>query len=192
MAHQQSGGTPRLAQTESYRAPLDAFRQGLRENGWVEGQNVSIGYRFAEGDAKRLPALAAELVQLRPEVIVLKPRWPSRPSRMPHRPFRSSWPQASTRCQFVASMARPGGNITGMSLTSEELSGKRLQLLTEIIPRLPRVAVMTNPVNPAATLSLAQTRSAAQSLGVQILPIEVRLRTSRVHFLPSQRHAPML
>ena len=75
---------------------------------------------------------------------------------------------------FVTSLARPGGNITGMSLTSEELSGKRVQLLTEIIPSLTRVAVMANSVSPAATLSLEQTQAAAQSLRIQILPIEVR------------------
>jgi len=167
---------PGLARTESYRALLEAFRQGLRETGWVEGQNVSIEYRFAEDNVDRLPALAAELVRLNPEVIVVEATLAiqaikNATSSIPIVMATSIDPASM---HFVVSLVPPGGNMTGMSLTSEELSGKRLQLLTEVIPGLTRVAVMANAVNPAATLSLAQTQAAAQSLRIQIVPIKVR------------------
>ena len=166
---------PGRAQADSYRVLLEAFRQGLQENGWVEGQNVSVQYRFAEGDANRLPSLAAELVQLQSQVIVVEATVAiqavkNATSSIPIVMATSIDPVSM---HFVTGLARPGGNITGMSLISEELSGKRLQLLTEIVPKLTRVAVMTNPGSPAARLSLAQTQAAAQSLGMQILPIEV-------------------
>jgi putative ABC transport system substrate-binding protein len=167
---------PGIARAELYRALLDAFREGLRENGWLEGQNVTIEYRFAEGNVKRLPALATELVQLQPEIIVVEGTLSIQAAKNATSsiPIVMATSIDPVSMHFVAGLARPGGNITGISLTSEELSGKRLQLLTEIIPRLTRVAVMTNPVSPAATLSLAQTQAAGQSLGVQILPTEVR------------------
>lgn len=167
---------PGLARSESYRTLLEAFRLGLRESGWVEGQNISVEYRFAEGNANRLPALAAELVQLKPVIIVAE----ATPAILALKKATSSIPIVMATSidpvsmHFVVSLARPGGNITGVSLTSEELSGKRLQLLTEVVPKATRVAVMTNPTTPAAALSLAQTQAAAQSLGIQIVPIEVR------------------
>jgi putative ABC transport system substrate-binding protein len=158
------------------QALLDAFRQGLGEKGWVEGQNVNIEYRFAEGDVNRLPALAAELVQLQPEIIVVEATVAIQALKNAKSPIPIVMATSidPVAMHFVISLARPGGNITGMSLTSEELSGKRLQLLTEIVPNLKRVAVIANASSPAATLSLQQTQAAAQSLGVQILPIQVR------------------
>lgn len=167
---------PGRAQADSYRGLLDAFRQGLQETGWVEGQNLTVQYRFAEDDANRLPVLAAELVQLQSEVIVVEATVAiqavkNATSSIPIVMATSIDPVSM---HFVSGLARPGGNITGMSLISEELSGKRLQLLTEIIPKLARVAVITNPGSPAARLSLAQTQAPAQSLGIQIFPIDVR------------------
>jgi putative ABC transport system substrate-binding protein len=167
---------PGLARAESYRVLLEAFRQGLREYGWVEGQNVSVEYRFAEGNVDRLPELAAELVQLRPEVIVVEATQAIQAAKnaTPSIPIVMATSIDPVQMRFVTSLARPGGNITGMSLLTEELSGKRLQLLAEIVPGLTRVVALTNPANLGSTLSLAQTQAAAQSLGIQILPIEVR------------------
>jgi putative ABC transport system substrate-binding protein len=155
---------------------LDAFRDGLQENGWVEGKSLSIEYRFAEGDVKRLPALAEELVQLQPDVLVVEGTVAIQATKKTTTSIPTVMATSidPVSMHFAVSLARPGGNITGMSLTSEELSGKRLQILTEIIPRLTRVAVMANVESPAATLSLGQSRAAAQSLGVRIVPIEVR------------------
>jgi putative ABC transport system substrate-binding protein len=167
---------PGLARSELYRALLDAFRDGLQENGWVEGKSLSIEYRFAEGDVKRLPALAEELVQLQPDVLVVEGTVAIQATKKTTTSIPTVMATSidPVSMHFAVSLARPGGNITGMSLTSEELSGKRLQILTEIIPRLTRVAVMANVESPAATLSLGQSRAAAQSLGVRIVPIEVR------------------
>lgn len=130
---------------------VEGFRQGLREQGYVEGKNIVIEMRATEGRAERLPQLAAELVALRPDVLVAsttpgalaaKNAAPTLPVVM----FAVGDPVGSG---LVSGLARPGGNVTGVSLVNVEFSGKRLQLLKEIVPRVTRVAVLWNPLNPS-------------------------------------------
>ena len=126
---------------------IGLFRKGLRDLGWVEGQNLAIEYRYAEGKAERLPKLAAELVRLKVDLIVTHSGIAIRAAKeatqtIPIVMVVSGDPVADGT---VASLARPGGNITGLSILSPELSGKRLELLKEIIPGLSRVAVLRDP-----------------------------------------------
>jgi len=150
------------------RGLLGAFRQGLKEMGWVEGQNIAFEYRSADGKEDALPKIAAELVQLRFDAILAegtaaiqaaKNATQSTPIVM----AASNDPVASG---LIATLNRPGGNVTGLSLQSSELAGKRVQLLTEIVPKLARLVVLSNPTNPSHALALLQMRAAAQSFGV--------------------------
>jgi putative ABC transport system substrate-binding protein len=156
---------------------LEAFRQGLRELGYAEGKNVLIEYRYAEGKLDRLHELTAELVRLKVEVIVT-----AAPSST-----RSAQQATSTipivmagiggdpvEAGFVASLARPGRNITGLSALNPELSGKQLELLTEIVPKLSRVAVLGTSTLPRYAEGLKETKLAAEPLKVQIQPLDVR------------------
>jgi ABC-type uncharacterized transport system substrate-binding protein len=124
-------------------ARTDAFRQGLRELGYVEGKSIVIEWRYAEGKPDRLPAFASELVRLKVDIIVSGGAVPTRAAKeatvtIPIVMTQDPDPVGSG---FVASLARPGGNITGLSTLSPEISGKRLELLKEIVPKLSRVAV---------------------------------------------------
>ncbi len=155
---------------------LEAFRQQLRELGYVEGQNIVIEYRWAEGRAERLPDLAAELVGLKVDVIVAggtpAPLAAKRASRTIPIVMAAAGDPVGTG--LVASLAKPGGNVTGTSDHSPELTGKRLQLTKEIIPRLSRAAVLWNAANPIAALVASETEIAARTLGVQVQSLEVR------------------
>src|SRR5438132_10756850 len=145
---QQPTKVPRIgflavAPLSTFSARTEAFRQGLRELGYVEGKNIVIEWRSAEGKVDRLPTLAAELVSLKVDVIVTGSGTVTGPAKeatvtIPIVMALDNDPVASG---FVASLARPGGNITGLSAIAPEISGKRLELLKEIIPRLSRVAV---------------------------------------------------
>src|SRR5262249_46175680 len=137
-----------------YSSRIEAFRKGLRELGYVEGKNIAIEYRFAEGKEDRLRELAAELVRLKVDVIlatatpgVLAVKKAS--ATIPIVFMGVSDPVASG---LVTSLARPGGNITGLTILAPELSGKRLELLKEVVPNLIRVAALWNPANPAQEL----------------------------------------
>jgi len=152
---------------------IEAFRKGLREIGYTEGKDISIEYRFAEGKRGRLTDLAAELVRLKVDVIVtygtvgtlaVKRATKTIPIVM----TSSSDPVARG---LVASLARPGGNITGLSSVSPELTGKRLELLKEVIPKLTRVAVLWDP---SADENFKDTMVAARALNVQIQSLEAR------------------
>src|SRR5271163_1178898 len=153
------------AQSARARGLFAAFNEGLKEHGWIEGQNVSFEYRFADGKADALVTLAAELVQLRVDVILAD----STPATNAARNATHTVPIVMAAVNdpvatgFVASLSRPGGNITGLSVLAPELAGKRLQLLTETVPGLARVAVLANPSSPAAPLLLKQTQTAAQT-----------------------------
>ena len=138
-----SPGFPRPA----HDPPVDAFRQGLRELGYVEGQNLVIAYRGAEGQDERLPALAAELVGLPVAVIVaVGPTATRAAQHATHTiPIVMTGTGDPVGAGFVASLARPEGNITGLSLMMTELPGKRLELLKEAVPQSTRVAVLANP-----------------------------------------------
>jgi putative ABC transport system substrate-binding protein len=161
---------PGGARTTAVRGVLEAFRQGLKEHGWVEGQNISVDYRFAEGKEDALARIAADLVQSRPDVIVVEGTAGVQAAKTATQtiPLVMATSVDPVRNGFVASLNRPGGNVTGLSLQTGELAGKRLELLSEIVPGIVRVAVLSNPLNPSAALVLEQTKSAAQSLGVEV------------------------
>jgi putative tryptophan/tyrosine transport system substrate-binding protein len=154
---------------------LEAFRLGLRNLGYVEGKNIVIEWRSAEGKPDRLPALAADLVRLEVQVIMTGGPIPTRfakkaTSTIPIVMAQDPDPVANG---FIASLARPGGNITGLSSLAPELSGKQLELLKEVIPKLSRVAVLGTSTQPGTAESLKQTELAAGALGVKLQYLDV-------------------
>ena len=140
-----------LATVPLQSARIEAFRQGLRELGYVEGKNIVIEWRCAEGKLDRLPALAAELVRLKVDVIVSAGPTATRAAKEATAtiPIVMALDADPVGSGFVASLARPGGNITGLSTLAPEISGKQLELLKEIIPKLSRVAVFGNSTDQA-------------------------------------------
>jgi putative ABC transport system substrate-binding protein len=155
---------------------LEAFRQGLRELGYVEGQTITIEYRFAEGRPERLPALAAELVRLKVDVIVTGA--PSAPEAAKLAtstiPIVFAGAGDAVAVGLVASLARPGGNITGLAAMAPEVVGKQLELLKEVALKVSRVAVLQNPSNPSHPFVLRQAEGAARALGLQLQILEAR------------------
>ena len=155
---------------------LEAFRRGLHERGYVEGAHFTIESRYAEGNPDRLPGLATELVGLQVAVIVTSGAQAIQAvkqatSTIPVVIAASSDP---VEMGFVTSLARPGENLTGLSLSAPELSGKRLELLKEAVPAIAHVAVLANPANPNTAAQLRETQRAAQALQVQLHLMEVR------------------
>jgi putative ABC transport system substrate-binding protein len=148
---------------------IEAFRQGLRELGYVEGKNIVIEYRYAEGKLDRLPALATELVRLKVDVVVTAGPAATRPAKEATNtiPIVMGQDTDPVGNGFVASLARPGGNITGLSNLAPELSGKRLELLKEIVPKLSRVAVLANSNEPGNAQNLKEVELAAGALGIK-------------------------
>ena len=157
---------------------VDALRQGLRERGWVEGQNLVIESRSAEGKLERWPDLAADLIRLKVDVIVssLSPAIRAAMQQTSTIPIVMAGVNDPVGAGFVASLARPGGNVTGLSMLVTELSGKRLELLKETLPNLWRVAFLWNPTQPGQALALKDTQEAARALGVTLISMEVRTR----------------
>jgi putative ABC transport system substrate-binding protein len=160
-------------------ANVEAFRAGLKELGYIEGKNIVIEYRWAEGNVNRLRELAAELVRLNVDVIVVG----GSSTVLAAKQATSSIPIVMTQAGdpvavgVVASLARPGGNVTGLTSLSPDLSGKRLEVLTETVPRLSRVAVLWNPTDPGNVRNLKETQAAAQALKLQVQSLEVRSLT---------------
>jgi putative ABC transport system substrate-binding protein len=154
----------------------EAFRQGLRELGYVEGKNIVIEWRFAEGKLDRLPALAAELVHLKVDIIVTSGLGSTRPANEATNtiPIVMTQDPDPVGNGFVASLARPGRNITGLSTLSPELSGKRLELLKEIVPKLSRVAILGTSTTPGNAQALKETELAAGAFGVKLQYIDVQ------------------
>ena len=155
----------------------EAFRQGLREVGWVEGQNIVIEYRFAEGRFDRLPDLAAELVRLKVDIIVTgaTPAAAAAKNATETIPIVMVSVGDPVGLGLIASLARPGGNATGLAYSvGLEIFGKGLQLLKETVPKVSRVAVLWNPGNPGHALAIRDVKGAAQSLGVQLQLLEAR------------------
>ena len=181
-ARAQTGKTSRIgflgtSSPSLERHLVDAFRQKLRELGDVEGDKIAIEYRWAEGRDSRLPGLAAELVRLKPDVIVTT----GTPGTLAAKTATSTIPIVFTSsgnpvtAGLVASFSRPGGNITGFTISGPEMEGKRVQLLKEVVPRLSRVAMLWNSANPAIMDFYQQTRAAAAALGFALQPnVEVR------------------
>ena len=157
-------------------ARIEAFRQGLRDLGYVEGKNIVIEWRSAEGKLDRLPALAAELVRLKVDVIVTTGPAPTRPAKEATStiPIVMAFDNDPVGNGFVASLARPGGNITGLSTLAPEISGKQLEVLKEIVPRLSRVAVLGSSTTPGNAQSLKETELAAGAFGVKVQYLDVR------------------
>jgi putative tryptophan/tyrosine transport system substrate-binding protein len=159
----------------------EAFQQGLRELGYVDGQNIVIEWRFAKGKADLLPELAAELVRLKVDVIIAPATLAIQAAKQATKTIPIVFPRAGDPVAYglVDSLARPGGNVTGLSNLSLDLSGKRLELLKEALPRISRVAVLYAPQLPQ---SFKETQTAAQFLGVKFKRWKCeRPPTSKVH-----------
>jgi len=155
---------------------FEGFRHGLGELGYVEGQNIAIESRWAEGKYDRLPGLAAELVRLKVDVIVTAAVPAIRAAKEATRtiPIVMASVVDPVTTGLVASLARPGGNITGLSTMAPELVGKQLQMLKEVVPKSSRVAVLWNPANPGNAPQLREAEAAARTLGVRLQPLEAR------------------
>src|SRR5256712_7613225 len=155
---------------------FEAFRQGLRELGYVEGQNIAIESRWAEGQYDRYPALAADLVRLKVEVIVAVTGAATQAAQQATRtiPIVMSLVQDPVGSGLVASLARPGGNVTGTSVMAPDLVGKQLELLKEVVPKVSRVAFLRHPANPASAANLREAEAAARVLGVRLQTLEAR------------------
>ena len=154
----------------------EAFRQGLRQLGYDEGKNIVIEWRSAEGKPDRQPALAGELAGLKVDVIVTVGSGDTRAAKEATATIPIVMIQAGdpVRSGFVASLARPGGNITGLANLRPELSGKRLELLKEILPRLSRVAVFASSISPDYAQTLKEIELAAGAFGVKLLSLDIR------------------
>jgi putative tryptophan/tyrosine transport system substrate-binding protein len=177
---QQPEKVPRIGflAAVSYAANLvrfEAFREGLRELGYVEGQNISIEWRYAEGKPDRLPALAAELVHLKVDVIVTGGSTATRPAKEATStiPIVMAQDTDPVGNGFVSSLARPGGNITGLATLAPELSGKQLELMKEIVPKLSRVAVLGTSTRSGNARSLKEAELAARALGVKLHYLDI-------------------
>jgi len=178
---QQRGKVPRIGflaapSPSFFSTRLNAFREGLYDLGHVEGKNVAIEYRYAGGKLDRLPALAAELVRLKVDVIVTS----SAPGAFAAKKSTGTIPVVFVTAGdpvdmgLVTSLARPGRNITGLTTHAPELSGKRLELLREVLPRITRVAVLWNPSNPGFSEMLKEMQAASQAHALQLQSLEVR------------------
>ena len=178
---QQAKKVPRIGillagSSSSFSSQIEAFRQGLRDLSYIEGKNLVVEYRYAEGKEDRLPDLASDLVRLKVDVIVVGGGLATSAAKNATRTIPIVMGAASdpVGTGLVASLARPGGNVTGFTILSPELSGKRLELLMETVPGIPRVAVLSHSANPASGLMLRETQEAARSLGLQLQVLEVQ------------------
>ena len=179
---QPTGNVPRIGwlggpTRESAQAFVQPFQQGLRDLGWVEGQNIVIEWRFAGGRAEQFPSLAAELVRLRVDLIVV----PSTPPALAAKKATQTIPLVTVggadpvELGLVASLARPGGNVTGLTSTvGPEIAGKQLELLKEMVPKVSRMAVLWNPTTPGNAVALREAEIAARRLGVELQVLEAR------------------
>ena len=180
---QPPGRLSRIGFLGNSTAPLEAnlvgpFREGLRDLGYVEGRNVLIEYRWAEGRYERFPALIAELTALNVDLIVTA----GTPASLAVKKATTSIPLVMVAVGdpvatgLVASLGRPGGNITGLTSIAAEIEGKRLELLREVLPRVSHVAVLWNAASPVQVIQERETRAAAQVLGMKYLSLGVRTR----------------
>jgi putative ABC transport system substrate-binding protein len=173
---QQPKKVPRIGFLTLVASPSarEVFQQGLRDLGYVEGQNIVIEYRHAAGRAERLPELAAELVRLNVDVIVVA----ASQSTLAAKKATQTIPVIFTGVGdpvaqgLVASLARPGGNITGLASLSPEVGGKRLELLKEVVPIASRVAILWNPTNSSNSLQIKEISPAAKALSLRIQSLE--------------------
>jgi putative tryptophan/tyrosine transport system substrate-binding protein len=181
---QQAGKVPRIGYLDSTGDPktpqpsVEAFRQGLRDLGYIEGKNILVEYRYAEGMTDRMPSLVAELVQLKVDVVVVSALPAIRAAKQATKtiPIVMVTTQDPVATGLVDSLARPGGNITGLTRLTRDLSGKRLELLKEVVPGISRVGVLVdaNMIDRAAAFKDYET--AARALKIQLQSLEVRGR----------------
>jgi putative ABC transport system substrate-binding protein len=178
---QQPAGIPRIGilittSGSFLSARVEAFRRRLRELGYVEGKNIVIEYRYAEGKNERLPDLVGELVRLKVDVIVTIGPSATLAAKKASGTIPIVFASANdpVGTGLVSSLARPGGNITGLSLMVPDLDGKRLELLKEAFPKVVRVAFLWNPSGSRGNLALTLMEAAAKALGLKLLSLEVR------------------
>jgi putative ABC transport system substrate-binding protein len=157
-------------------ALLGAFQQGLRDLGYVEGKNILIEVRFAEGPYDRLPGLAAELAHLKVDVIVAYSTLATQAAQNATSsiPIVMSGVVDPLRTGLVAGLGRPGKNVTGLSLMGPEVIGKQMQLLKELVPKISRIAVLWNPASASNVVQLREAEVTAQALGLRLQPLEAR------------------
>jgi putative tryptophan/tyrosine transport system substrate-binding protein len=177
---QQQAKVPRIgylgtASPSAVSARVEAFRQGLRELGYAEGKNIVIEWRYAEGKLDHLPALAAELVRLKVDIIVVSGTTSTRAAKEATVtiPIVMGFNNDPVGNGFVTSLAHPGGNITGLSTLAPEISGKQLELLKEIVPKLSRVAVLGSSTTPGNAQARREIELAAGALKVQLQYLDV-------------------
>ena len=178
---QQAGKLPTIgflgASTPSAESQwVAAFVQRLRELGWIEGRTVAIEYRWAEGRSERFAEIAAEFVRLKVDVIVTIGTAAVVAAKQATSVIPIVFAAAGdpVGTGLVASLARPGGNVTGLSIQTTDLAGKRLELLREVVPGLRRLAIMANVGNPAAVLEMGEVQAAARTLGLEVVTFEIR------------------
>jgi ABC-type uncharacterized transport system substrate-binding protein len=176
---QQPGKVPRigfLSATQPGRITRDSFRQGLHDLGYIEGKNIIIEWRYAEGNYERLPDLVAELISLKVDVIVAGATEAVRVAKNMTStiPIVMAAPGDPVSTGLAASHARPGGNVTGISSLGGELGGKRLELLKETFPRVSRIAVLWDPVNPAQGIQVKVMEDTARILDLKLQLLEIR------------------
>jgi putative ABC transport system substrate-binding protein len=177
---QQTRKVPRVGvlggQSPEISPPILALRQGLSELGYVEGQNIAIEWRWAQGKNERFPDLAAELVKLKVDIIVAATTPGAQAAQRATRtiPIVMGFVSDPVALGLVANLARPGGNITGLGVPTPEIAGKRLQLLREVAPTVARIAVLSDPSQPGISADLRGTEAAARVLGVQLQVWEAR------------------
>jgi len=176
---QQTGKVYRIGFLRAGQPPkpwVEAFQQGLRERGYVDGQNVVVEFRFTDGSVDQLPRLAEELVRLKVDVILAS----AAPPALAAKKATTSVPIVfvnvfdPVELGLIPSLGRPGGNITGLATTSADLAGKRLELLRGLVPKLRRVAVLWDPSNPTNPIQLKGAEVAARTLGLQLQPAPVQ------------------
>ena len=177
---QQARNLPTIGFLGASTAPAqrqwtDAFVQRLRELGWIEGRNIAIEYRWLEGRTERAAEMVAEFVRLKVDVIVTHSAAPVVAAKQATSVIPIVIVAADpVSTGLVAGLARPGGNVTGLSMQSTDLAGKRLALLREVVPGLRRLAIMVNPGAPAAVLEMSEVETTAKTLGLDIVTFEIR------------------
>ncbi|MBI3029721.1 MAG: ABC transporter substrate-binding protein [Candidatus Rokubacteria bacterium] len=176
---QQAGRVPRIGYLRAEAPPaadVEAFRHGLREHGYVEGKNIILEYRWADGNEEKLRSLVAELIRLKVDLIVTSAPAATRAAKEATTtiPIVMVLVADPVAFGFVASLARPGGNVTGFAFLLPELSGKRLELLKDAIPGLSRVAVLWNAANPFKAFDLKEVQTVADALRLAVQTFPVR------------------
>jgi putative ABC transport system substrate-binding protein len=168
-------GVLRTATLAGYSQFVAAFVQRLRERGWIEGRSVAIEFRWAEGRTERYTEFATEFVRLKVDVIVTTGAAVLATKRATSViPIVFAAALDPVGSGMVTSLARPGGNVTGLSLQSIDLSSKRLELLREVIPNLRRLAILVNAAYPAAVVEIGEVQAAARKLGLEVASLEIR------------------